>query len=79
MRGILDFYFVLEREVWPERWGTGVISPLHKYDSRLDPSNFRPITLLSVVGKMFGIIVNARVMAYSEKVGNPAGILLEPG
>ena len=46
-----------------------MIFPLHKDDSRLEPSNFRPITLLSVVGKMFGIIVNARVMAYSEKVG----------
>ena len=52
----LLFNFVLEREVWPERWGTGVIFPLHKHDSRLDPSNFRPITLLSVVGKMFGIM-----------------------
>ena len=65
----LLFNFVLDREVWPERWGTGVIFPLHKADSRLDPANFRPITLLSVVGKMFGIIVNARVMQYSEAVG----------
>ena len=65
----LLFNFVLEREVWPERWGTGVIFPLHKGDSRLDPSNFRPITLLSVVGKLFGIIVNNRVMQFSEAVG----------
>ena len=65
----LLFNFVLDREVWPERWGTGVIFPLHKADSRLDPSNFRPITLLSVVGKLFGIIVNNRVMRYSEAVG----------
>jgi hypothetical protein len=65
----LLFNFVLDREVWPERWGTGVIFPLHKDGSRLDPANFRPITLLSVVGKMFGIIVNARVMQYSEAVG----------
>jgi hypothetical protein len=65
----LLFNFVLDREVWPERWGSGVIFPLHKADSRLNPANFRPITLLSVVGKMFGIIVNARVMQYSEAVG----------
>ena len=65
----LLFNFVLDREVWPERWGTGVIFPLHKADSRLDPSNFRPITLLSVVGKLFGIIVNSRVTRYSEAVG----------
>jgi len=65
----LLFNFVLDREVWPERWGTGVIFPLHKHDSRLEPGNYRPITLLSVVGKMFGIVVNSRVMAYSEAVG----------
>jgi hypothetical protein len=65
----LLFNFVLDREVWPERWGTGVIFPLHKGDSPLDPANFRPITLLSVVGKMFGTIVNSRVMQYSEAVG----------
>jgi len=65
----LLFNYVLDREVWPERWGTGVIFPLHKEDSRLDPSNFRPITLLSIVGKLFGIIVNSRVMSYSEAVG----------
>ena len=46
-----------------------MIFPLHKEDSRLDPSNFRPITLLSIVGKLFGIIVNSRVMSYSEAVG----------
>jgi hypothetical protein len=65
----LLFNFVLDREVWPERWGTGVIFPIHKGDTPLDPANFRPITLLSVVGKMFGIIVNSRVMQYSEAVG----------
>ena len=65
----LLFNFVLDREVWPARWGTGVIFPLHKADSRLDPANFRPITLLSVVGKLFGTIVNNRVMHYSEAVG----------
>ena len=42
----LLFNFVLDREVWPERWGTGVIFPLHKADSRLDPAHFRPITCL---------------------------------
>jgi hypothetical protein len=66
----LLFNYVFEREVWPERWGTGVIFPIHKHDSRLDPSNYRPITLLSVVGKLFGSLVNARLSAFSERVGS---------
>jgi hypothetical protein len=63
----LLFNYVLEKEVWPDRWGSGVIFPIHKHDSRLVPSNFRPITLMSVVGKLFGIIINGRLSRFSEK------------
>jgi hypothetical protein len=63
----LLFNFVFEREVWPERWSSGMIFPLYKADSRLDPSNYRPITLLSVVGKLFGSVINARLMKWSER------------
>jgi hypothetical protein len=68
----LLFNFVLEREVWPDRLGSGIIFPLHKADSRLDPSNYRPITLMSVVGKLFGSIVNARLQDFSERTGSIA-------
>jgi hypothetical protein len=67
---VLMFNFVFDKGVWPERWGTGIIFPLHKHDSRLDPSNYRPITLLSVVGKLFGVVVNARLSAFSEATGS---------
>ncbi len=67
---MLLFNYVLEKEVWPERWGTGVIFPLHKHDSRLDPSNYRPITLLSAVGKLFGSIITARLTRFSESTGS---------
>ena len=63
---VLLFNYVFDNEVWPERWGTGVIFPLHKHDSRLEPSNYRPITLLSVIGKLFGVVVNARLSRFSE-------------
>ena len=62
----LLFNFMFTNEVWPERWSTGVISPLFKDGSRLDPSNYRPITLLSIMGKLFGSVVNARLAAFSE-------------
>ena len=65
----LLFNFVLDREVWPERWGSGVIFPLFKGGSRLDPSNYRPITLLSAMGKLFGIIIDNRLTRFSERIG----------
>jgi hypothetical protein len=66
---VLVFNYVFDNEVWPERWGSGVIVPLHKHDSRLLPSNYRPITLMSVVGKLFGIVVNSRLQQFSERMG----------
>ena len=63
----LIYNYILEHGVWPERWGVGVIVPLHKHDSRLDPANYRPITLMSVVGKIFGIIINNRLQKFSER------------
>ena len=64
------FNFMFEREVWPDRWSRGIIFPTHKHDSRLDPGNYRPITLLSVMGKLFGAVMNARLIAFSESVGS---------
>jgi len=46
---LLLFNFVFKHEVWPKRWGQGIIFPLFKEGSRLDPGNYRPIALLSVV------------------------------
>jgi hypothetical protein len=63
------FNFMFTNEVWPDRWSTGVITPLFKADSRLDPSNYRPITLLSIMGKLFGSVVNTRLSDFSEETG----------
>ena len=68
----LFFNYVLETEVWPARWKEGVIFPLHKDDSRLDPGNYRPITLLSVIGKLFGQILNSRLQQWTEDNGKVA-------
>jgi hypothetical protein len=65
------FNFVLDRECWPSRWAEGDIVPLYKGkgSSRLDPGNYRPITLLSVVGKLFGFVINRRLVAFTEATG----------
>ena len=44
---VLMFNYVFDKEEWPERWGSGIIFPLYKQDGRLEPGNYRPITLLS--------------------------------
>lgn len=63
----LLFNFVYEHEVWPKRWAQGIIFPLYKDGSRLAPGNYRPIALLSVVGKLFGSVIENRLSDWSEK------------
>ena len=63
---VLLFNYVFEHEVWPERWATGIIFPLYKQGSRLLPGNYRPVTLLSVVGKLFGSVVENRLSNWGE-------------
>ena len=65
----LMFNYVFRNEVWPERWGSGIIFPLYKQDSRLEPENYRPITLLSVIGKTFGLVIEKRISDWSENNG----------
>lgn len=62
----LLFNYVFANEVWPERWGSGIIFPLYKSGNRMNPGNYRPITLLSVVGKLFGSIIERRLTTWSE-------------
>ena len=63
---VLVFNYVFKKEVWPTRWQRGIVFPLHKEGNRLDPGNYRPITLLSVVGKLFGSVVESRLSDWSE-------------
>ena len=50
-------------------WGVGLIVPIHKDGARLDPGNYRGITLMSCLGKMFLSIVNARLVLFALDEG----------
>lgn len=61
------FNEILEQEVWPERWALGLICPIYKRagdEAELD--NYRPITLLSIVSKLFELLLNIRLTDWSE-------------
>ena len=45
------FNLIFENGIVPEKWTTGIIKPIYKNKgSPTDPSNYRPITLLSCMG-----------------------------
>ena len=61
------FNFVFESGVFPETWSEGLLAPLHKKGSKSSPDNYRGITLLSVLGKIFTRILNKRLDLWAEK------------
>ena len=56
------FNIILETGYIPSNWSEGIIIPIfkNKGDSK-DPEKYRPITLLSCVGKLFTSILNERL------------------
>lgn len=51
---------------FPDAWKAAVITPIHKSGDKTSPSNYRPISLLSVVSKVLEKVVNTRLVKYLE-------------
>jgi len=57
----------LDKGTIPDEWGTGLIVPIFKKKGDItDPSNYRGITLLSCLGKLFTSIINSRLTQFIE-------------
>ena len=52
---------------FPEKWSEGFIVPIFKKGDINDVSNYRGITLLSTVGKLFTRILNNRLNKWAEE------------
>lgn len=51
---------------FPESWSEGLVVPLHKKGNINEVNNFRGITLLSCIGKLFTRIINNRLYNWAE-------------
>ena len=72
------FNLALDTGIVPTDWCIGLICPIYKNKGkRNDPDNYRGITLLSCIGKLFISCLNHRLCSYVECqqiIGNePAG------
>ena len=63
------FLVIWHEEVVPRQWREGLVINLFKKGDREDPGNYRGITLLSVVGKLFCKILNNRLVECLDKEG----------
>ena len=64
------FNLVLATGFVPAEWCIGAILPLYKgKGARSNPDNYRGITLLSCIGKLFTAAINQRLKFYLEREG----------
>ena len=70
MKDILLKFFniILDSGVVPRGWSVGNLIPIYKQKGDpTDPANYRPITLLSCLGKLFTSILSNRLQLFTEK------------
>ena len=61
------FNLVLDTGIVPESWALGDILPIYKNKGSIHlPENYRPITLLSCLGKLFTSVMNNRLNKFVE-------------
>ncbi|MEW8547527.1 MAG: reverse transcriptase family protein, partial [Candidatus Thiodiazotropha sp.] len=61
------FNLLLDTGCFPESWADGIIIPLFKKGNVDDVSNYRGITLVSCLSKLFTAVLNHRIMAWCDK------------
>ncbi|KAK3744231.1 hypothetical protein QZH41_004610 [Actinostola sp. cb2023] len=51
---------------WPSQWKKGIWVPVFKKDNHLDVKNYRPITLLSAIDKVFEQLISHQISNFME-------------
>lgn len=57
----------LSNGCFPEIWKTATVTPIYKAGDKSCPSNYRPISLLSLLSKLLEKIANNRLTSYLEQ------------
>ena len=60
------FNALFDNGYFPEAWSIGLIIPIFKKGNPDLPENYRGITLLSCVGKLFTSLINTRLNVWAE-------------
>ena len=61
------YNLILDTGIVPDKWTIGLIVPIFKNKGDInDPDNYRGITLLSCLGKLFTLVINVRLHMYLE-------------
>ena len=61
------FNSIVDSGVCPKSFGETILCPLHKSGPNSDPNNFRGISLVNTMYKIFSSILNKRLFAWVEE------------
>ena len=63
------FNSIIRLGYFPDKWSVGLIIPLHKKGDVNCAENYRGITLLSTLGKLFTRVLNNRLAFWADTYG----------
>ena len=61
------FNLSIEMSIFPDACKIAKLKPLYKKGSKLEPKNYRPISLLPIVSKIFEGIIHNQTQSYLDK------------
>jgi len=61
------FNCCLKEKTWPRIWKHAHVVPVHKKCSKSDPKNYRPISLLSILSKVFERIIDDHIENFFDQ------------
>ena len=65
-----DFFnLILASGTVPDDWSLSIICPIYKKGPPSDPNNYREISLINCIGKLFACIITTRLQGYLEANG----------
>lgn len=66
------FNVIFLQGIYPNTWSEGLITPIHKKSSLDDTNNYRGITLINVLSKIYSHILNNRLLKWASENGKIA-------
>ena len=60
------FNHIYDSGIYPDSWCNGVIVPIHKKEDIFNPSNYRGITLVNIIAKIFSLTIRNRLNKWCE-------------
>ena len=63
---VVLFNCIFDSSEYPTAWTSAIIVPIHKSGEKNDPDNYRGVSLLSILRKVFAHIMNKRLSWWQE-------------